>query len=722
MTTAGHPEAARRPIGLVRAIRGRMPGYEEALAWAIVCLLLWPIPLLNRLHVESSAVFAFAGWFIAGYAALRAFSGGSGFRPVLVRRLAVLAVPMVLMSIAVIWAPNCGIVQGAGYFLLFVPPTIVLAVAAAWAQASLRRSPGDRASVRRMFARHAALGIVIAVAGPVYDLGFHPQFYTYNHVFGGVLGPIYDEELVWRWGLPVFRLQTLLWAVVLWAVGTAARARGTRAVFVAGLVGLAMVWMYGNAGRLSINTTPVQLAAAMPQVVERGLLRLHSDSVDTRTADFADWTAHELERLLGIRPDRPVEVWIYPDAQTRARLTGARVTSVAPVWLEEPQVHVLADQFEEVFPHELAHVWAREFGMPVLNASPTVGLVEGLAVALEPQDGGPTSDEIVAAAGRSYAEDLATALTPWGFWTGRGGVSYTVNGSFVGWLLSRYGADPMKEAYRTGRIERAYGRPLPELVVGWERSLAAMSSLPVEAAVRAQTRFSAPSLLEKRCPHWIPRAERRRRAALEAWALSDSARAGRLAQEALDGDPDDPSIRTTWVQITLRTGLFDEVANRLAGWADSTKTGALAVAEADLAALRGDSGTARAIYERVRLEQPASARDTRARLVARGLLAEHPNQIRHLVADEGRSPERLLALVDSLRLRPVTGAAGEWDRQRLVWSSEMANERGDLASARAFADSARSAFQRVGDFGGARWMQETVRRLEWLVNGRSIVR
>lgn len=294
----------------------------------------------------------------------------------------------------------------------------------------------------------------------------------------------------------------------------------------------------------------------------------------------------------------------------------------------------------------------------------------------------------------------------------------------------------MKEAYRTGRIERAYGRPLPELIAGWERSLAGLPSLPVDAAGRARTRFGVPSLLEKRCPHWIPRPERRRRAALEAWAVSDTSRAERMAQDALDGDPDDPSIRTTWVQIALRTGRFDEVASRLAGWADSTKTGALAVAEADLAALGGDSGTARAIYERVRLEQPASSRDTRARLVARGLLADHPDQIRHLIADEDRSPERLLAVVDTLDRvlptgaafqratadlpAPTAGAAGEWDRQRLVWSSEIAYERGDLISARAFADSARSAFQRVGDFNGARWMKETVRRLEWLDNSRAM--
>ena len=59
----------------------------------------------------------------------------------------------------------------------------------------------------------------MALLTPLYDLGFHPQFYVYNHVFGGVLGPIYDEELVIRSGLVVFRGLTLLWALLAYQVG-----------------------------------------------------------------------------------------------------------------------------------------------------------------------------------------------------------------------------------------------------------------------------------------------------------------------------------------------------------------------------------------------------------------------------------------------------------------------------------------------------------------------
>src|SRR5690606_33050047 len=114
----------------------------------------------------------------------------------------------------------------------------------------------------------------------------------------------------------------------------------------------------------------------------------------------------------------------------------------------------LLSQLSSVMGHELVHVFSREFGMPVLNASPKVGLVEGLAVALEPPDGRPGVHEQVSAAmvrnvagqsdGSRITENLVARLSPVGFWTGRGAVSYTVMGSFVKFLIDSYGAEPFK--------------------------------------------------------------------------------------------------------------------------------------------------------------------------------------------------------------------------------------------------------------------------------------
>ena len=88
---------------------------------------------------------------------------------------------------------------------------MVLAVALAFALSAM--------PWRREKMLFCLIGGAIVLFAPLYDLGLHPQFYVYNHVFGGVLGPIYDEELALRPGLFWFRGLTLLWAGLAYFVG-----------------------------------------------------------------------------------------------------------------------------------------------------------------------------------------------------------------------------------------------------------------------------------------------------------------------------------------------------------------------------------------------------------------------------------------------------------------------------------------------------------------------
>ncbi|MFT4604676.1 MAG: hypothetical protein ACI9W4_001409, partial [Rhodothermales bacterium] len=465
----------------------------EFVGYVAVCLAMWPVPLLNRLHVESAAVLATAAFFLGGLAAVRRLAvartrvlSGRALWHVAKGRLGVLVLPLVLMLIPMVWAPNCGWAAGVGFFFLFVAVSSIGGVGAA-------------AVLHRLGVRHpgrwlVGLGVLVLVMGPVWDLGLHPQFYSYNHIFGGVLGPIYDEQLAIRPGLFVFRALTLLWAFagLFWACG-----RHGRAMVTLGLV----VIVYVFSGRLGINTSYEDLERALPGLVETPHFRFHFDpardpeAAIRRMAASAEFEYHRISVSLETEIPQPTRVFLYPDADTRAGLTGARYTSVAPVWLAEPQVHVESGSFEALFPHELVHAFSREFGLPGLRASPAVGLVEGLAVALEPAPSRPGPDHLVlasvTAAGIDPSLALAGALSPWGFWTGRGGVSYTVTGSFVSWLLSTYEVSRFKEAYRFGDLSAAYGVSAQDLVSGWMASLQARTWVDAASVRRARARLGA---------------------------------------------------------------------------------------------------------------------------------------------------------------------------------------------------------------------------------------
>ncbi|NNF59542.1 MAG: hypothetical protein HKN04_15000 [Rhodothermaceae bacterium] len=731
-----------------------------ALVYGLLSLVLWPSPLLGLLHVEASAVVAAAGFFVAGLAAIQAFQQQASLRRVLTGHLALLVVPWALLTSTLLFRPNCGYLAGVGFYLLFAVPSVVLGVALAYALTGLR--------LRWPRAAFVALGLGIAAGGVLLDLGFHPQFYTYNHVFGGVLGPIYDEELAVRPGLFAFRALTGLWAIGLVSFGRWLRLRSVeragaerrRTVQAGALIAGLIAAAYAFAPALGIVTTPAQLDAALPGRLDLEHFVLHYQPGSLTEAELA-WIADEhryryeqLRRQLGVEVEAPIHTYLYPDPETRARLTGSRETSVTPVWLATPQLHMLADRFTaEHFGHELAHVFSREFGAPLLRASPAVGLVEGLAVAMQPPDGLPTATQQVAASLRLEeadlgalearpAEALVGAMSPFGFWTGRGTVSYATTGSFARWLLDQYGAERLRSVYRTADFESVYEQPLAALATAWEAELRAEPASP-EAEALARWRFQQPSLFERRCPHHVPPAVRFARDAFDAEQEGRAADALRLYTRALDADTAYLPALVGWAR---RRGAVQEdvetVIRRLDAAQDSIPNPALLVARGDAHRIAGDSSAAAAAYEEALSALPPYARFDRVAVALRATLSvPHLRQLLAAgdAADRARGLDALGQPEAALFTAALWQAAGEpqralaalgeepsWERLRpeiaaeaaAVWPMAralMADRARAYREALAYANAAAQAFRQLGADGPGRRMNDLAAKAHWFM-------
>ena len=504
-----------------------------AATYAATCAALWTLPVFGILHAEASAVVAGVGCLAAAVTSSRARPTSRTARV----QLGALAVPLAMLTASMAWRPNCGYGLGLVLFVVLVPPSVLFGMGVG-AAASRARRPRTAATLAV---------IAIALAGVVLDLPVPPPALHLQPRFRGVLGPIYDEELAVRPGLFAAKAQTLLWAAALlsaaaWPRGGARPARAGGAA----LVALAASYLFAQP--LGIVQTQAGLEDVLSQRVDLGRVVVHlaPETPPAERARLADEVLYRFETLaaaLEVAPRDVVDVYLYPDADTKARLIGSRTTSVVPVWLQTPQVHMLADQVGRSLGHEMVHVLAREFGMPIVGASPAIGLVEGLAVALEPPDGWPSPTALVVAgqaAGTDAVRDPAAAvratMSPAGFWTSRAGVAYTANGAFVRWLLDTHGAGPVKDAYRTGRFEPAFGADLGALAAAWARDLAALE-VDTEAVAVAEWLFSRPSLFEVRCPHWVPPAVRLARAGAEAREAGDLEAAAGLYRRALEADP-----------------------------------------------------------------------------------------------------------------------------------------------------------------------------------------
>src|SRR5699024_8322223 len=169
-----------------------------------------------------------------------------------------------------------------------------------------------------------------------------------------------------------------------------------------------------------------------------------------------------------------IESYLYANAQQKKRLTGAKFTSYVPVWLQQDQLHIAKQQLGSL-KHEMVHVLAKQFGNRMRNASWSIGLVEGLAVALAGDVSSRSTINQIVAAEKPWPNtaEMKHALSLLGFYGGRSTVNYTTTGSFVRYLLQNYPAAYFKKAYRTSDIDAAYPQSFAELVAGWHQVLAA---------------------------------------------------------------------------------------------------------------------------------------------------------------------------------------------------------------------------------------------------------
>lgn len=725
------------------------PYLVPAALYSVVCLALWPFSLFGILHVESAAVIAGLAFFASGIGALRVFRHDDAFGPVLLRHAALLAVPWLLLTITLFWRPNCGYGQGLLLFVTFTLPSVALAVALAYAISG--------SFPRWRTATFVGIGLAVAVLPPLYDLGLHPQLFTYNHVWGGVLGPLYDEELAIRPGLFFFRGLTLWWAALLFLVGVRARIRqrgvageeGRSAGLALLAVALVVAATYAAAPWLGFNTPSRVIQERLGGHLQTDQFDIYYDPDSTSEgelrviADEHAFRYHQLVQRLGVEVPGRIATYLYPDPETKAALTGSRATSVAPTWLPTPQIHMLRDRFEGSFAHELAHVVAREFGMPILRASPAVGLVEGLAVAVEPPDGLPTVHAQVAAAlrhrqqlgvyGDSLAAGVAHQLRPTGFWSGRGAVSYVTMGSFVRFLLDTHGPDHLREAYASGNLERAYGRSVDDLAADWERFVRQQPEDP-EATLLVMARFARPSLFEVRCPHYVPPAVRHLRQARLAAASGDVARAERSFDRALAADSASTAVLTGWAGFMMGTDRADRAYPRLqraASRADTLAPLALLARLADVERMRGNDPHADSLYAAALDRLPGYAHEQRALLAARAGLppaglaallapapaAERAEALAHVPGGAVFEAHLWAEVGEFARAQAAMARADDTisEGQRLAWASGFAHASGDRTRAGTLAEEAAAAFEAQGAAAAAARQRDRASLLWWFV-------
>jgi len=494
------------PPAVIAAVRG---------LWLPTCDWWFGVKAYLALPIVTAVLAGVVGHVIGVAVGVRA----AGEAPARDRRVGVVVVVALGVVIGVVVAVASGsIVGGMAASAIVAAPLAVIV----WVVAP------HRSTVIAL-----VVPIAVLVGAGVYAFYAGPPVFTYNALIGYFPGNLYDENI--QLGMPLLwsRLEQLAWAVAMGAI-VASRldvatfrmrsreprpaGRRTTAMAVAIVSGACAIVLHVYGGALGFRIDADEIQAELGGRVETAHFIIHYARTAEIEHDIALIAAdHELRyeqvvAQIGAAPAGKLRSYYFASRDQKARWMGARDVEMAKPWRREIYLDHRAFPHSSLR-HEIAHAIASAFGDPIFGVAaqrtlgvPTLispGLVEGLAVALDWPGGYErlTPHESVRAMQAMGFTPTISELLSLRFLTVSSARSYTTAGSFLKFLLDRYGAPSLRELYRSGGdFERAYGKSIAILEREWRAMISAIA-LPADEIEATRERFRHGSVFARPCPH-----------------------------------------------------------------------------------------------------------------------------------------------------------------------------------------------------------------------------
>lgn len=540
----------------------------------ITSIILTFFPLIGTLGFEFSAVSGILLSFLTVIIAASPFSSDKALRistkgslnfigSVYFINFLLLLTALIVGLLSTLFKDDCYIKEGLLFFLLI--PTISV-----FFSTSIGLVSGY------FFGRNGIfLGLIIILIIGLYalwQLYYGLSIFVYNPIFGFFPGPLYDEAIPITLTLIISRITVLFWGILLLLGLKIANGLGQSLIriwdtllFI--LIAIMIAAVYMNESKIGISYSREYITQhILSESLETENFIIYYPPGTPQAKDIEliakdhEWTYNQLKEDLNLDTTQKIKSYIYPDIKTRKKLSGAGETTIAnPIHNE---IHLIYDTFPHpVLKHELVHVMAGEFGGKFLKLSPKIGLLEGIAVAVDWRGQRFTPHQW-----SKVMVDMGIApkiqdIVGFGFWYAPPQVSYTLMGSFSRYLIDNYGIENYKSAYKTGNFSK-YEKSLDELALEWQEFLSTVETPPEVVAI-AEVRFSRPSIFQATCPRRIAELKNQ---GYENFENDNYYKARQNFSKALTYDNSDSNIISWLAHSHYYEGNYDralEIANSL---------------------------------------------------------------------------------------------------------------------------------------------------------------
>ena len=591
----------------------------------VVSLFFINIPLLNYLGYEFSTAIAliipWVLWFPTATsfrewvkqrqnASLQRFS--SLVITCMFRGIGLLLIPLIVAGMNIFFVKNCAFGEGIIYYFLHPVITAFWSIALAFMCCAI---------VRQSFCLYAVI-LAMTLLHPLY-LGYvSPQIYSYNFIYGFFPGISYDEVVRITPTLILFRCVTIAMAIFFCLIASLAirqsspdqtirekvkslfshlQSRRVQWLTLLLLIGLGAAWLVRVP--LGFETSDASIRRILSSHIQTEHFTIYYAPTSFSKEEIG-WVAalHEFryaQVTAALHVTTPISItsYIYPDEDAKHDAIGTSTTNIAKPWRKE--IHLDYTSWQETLKHEIVHVIAGEFGIPIIRAHYHIGLVEGLAMAVDGEYGNRTLHEYAAAVKKfQILKNPGNLITPIGFVTHSSSLSYVLMGSFCRYLLDRYGIVRFKELYGGSSVEKVYGKSYQSLVDEWQSFLDRIDA-PEAWKDHVEYYFNRPSIFAKECVRTV--------------ALLNEEANRKLVRHDLDGAMRDfkHALATNWnaesyaglLRTSYAAGSFDSVISLFDAVEQDTATRStflgFLLAYGDAQWHNGNLNAARNAYQRI---------------------------------------------------------------------------------------------------------------------------
>jgi len=462
------------------------------------------LPLVGKIGYEHSAANTFLIFILTGILSVSYFRNKyeNGKSPLLFfveykfTSLIIIFIPFLFALISTLFFSKCPVTDGMLFYVVLTLPAIILGSAAGYSAYFFSR--------KYAYVVFVFITLILILLSLI-EFYFNPQIYFYNSIIGFLPGTIYDEDLKVDLALIIYRLTNLSFAAFVFLVFPKYEKETLKKYLVVLSIILLIGVFYFIKPKMSFSSDVQRIERHLTNYIQTEHFKIDyslprkSNEELSHIGLLHEYYYEQIKNEFGLKDDQKILSFLFKDAEQKRELFGAGNADVAKPWLN--QIYLNYDGYNKSLKHELVHVLAGHFGATIFKISDAFNsaFVEGIAMAIENNfDGYPVHYAAKLAFDSGYKVDIKKLFSGLNFFGQYPSISYIYAGSFIRFLIGKYGIDKIKKLYGDYDVEKYFNKDIGQLQKEYFSFLGGMKIISNKNT--AQLYFGGQPIFKKYCP------------------------------------------------------------------------------------------------------------------------------------------------------------------------------------------------------------------------------